>query len=130
MTNRAWSTSPATSNPIMSASSSPKRCGWKSSMRGRGRCFAAARSHRFKSSRCLIDLTTDGSALSNCIGLAEFEHVTGRNAAGSAVNEVAVDDGAKFRHGQLVASAHQILDLETTILADGLQRRDDVGHVG
>src|SRR5215207_7861563 len=105
----------------MSASSSPTRLGWKSSTRGRGGCLSAARSHAFRNSRCLIDLTTEGSALSNCIGLAEFQDVAGGNTAGRTVNEIAVDDGAKLRHRQLVAAAHQILDLEAAILADGLE---------
>src|SRR5687768_11973211 len=100
----------------MSASSLPTRLGWKSSIRGSGRCLVAARSHAFRSSRCLIDLTTEGSALANSIALAEFEHVAGRNAAGRAMEKVAVDDGTKLGHRQLVASAHQIPDLETAIL--------------
>src|SRR5436190_4808088 len=102
----------------MSVSSSPMRLGWKSSTRGSGRCLAAARSHAFRNSRCLIDLTTEGSALSNCIGLAEFQNVAGRNTAGRAMEQFAVDNAAKFRHRQLVAAAHQIPDLETAILAD------------
>src|SRR5260370_32911623 len=118
-----------TSNPIMSASSSPKRFGWKLPMRGRGRCLAAARSQVFRSSRCLIDLITEGSELLNSMQLAEFEHVAGRNAAGCAMENIAIDNRSKLRHRQLVVSTHQILDLEATVLADGLQRRDDVGDV-
>src|SRR5258708_27042567 len=125
---RALSPAPVTSNPIMSASSSPKRFGWKSPMRGRDWCLAA-RSHAFRSSRCLIDLTTEGSALQNSIDLVEFEHVAGRNAAGCAMKKIAIDDGAKPGHRQLVVSTHQILDLEATVLADGLQRCGDVGDV-
>src|SRR6476659_5886153 len=113
----------------MSVNSSETRLGWKSSTSGSGRCLAAARSHAFRNSRCLIDLTTEGSALSNSIGLAEFQYVAGRNAPGRAMKQIAVDDGAKLRHRQLVVSAHQIPDLETAILADGLQRCDDVGDV-
>jgi hypothetical protein len=41
--------------------------------------------------------------------------------------EIAVDDGAQLRHRQRFVAAHQVLDLEAAILADRLQRSDDVG---
>src|SRR5258708_37083988 len=113
----------------MSAGSSAAPSGWKSEMTGRVCGLRGVRSHAFRRTRCLIDLTTEGSALQNSIELAEFDDVARRDAAGCAMKEVAIDDGAKFRHRQLVASAHQIPDLEATILADGLQRRDDVSDV-
>ena len=46
---------------------------WKLSTRGSGRCLVAARNHAFRNSRCLIDLITEGSALTNSIALVEFE---------------------------------------------------------
>ena len=45
------------------------------------------------------------------------------------MEKVAIDDGAKFWHRQLVVAAHQIVDLEATFIADGLQRRDDMGDL-
>ena len=45
------------------------------------------------------------------------------------MEEIAVDDGAQLRHRQFVVSADQVLDLEAAVLADGLQRSDDVGNV-
>ena len=53
-------------------------------------------------------------------GLTEFQDVAGRNAARRAMEEITVDDGAQLRHRQLVVSAHQVLDLEAAVLADGL----------
>ena len=66
------------------------------------------------------------STSNSILKLLEFQHVAGRDAPGRAMEKVAIDDGAKFRHRQLVVAAHQIVDLESTFFADGLQRRDDM----
>jgi hypothetical protein len=57
----------STLNPIMSASSSPMPSGWKSEIVGRGFGLRSTRSHAFKRTRCLMDLTTEGLALTNSI---------------------------------------------------------------
>src|ERR1700731_4021605 len=74
-----------------------------------------------------IDLTTEGLALSNCIGeLVEFDDVAGRNAARCAVEEVAIDNGAQLRRRQRVISPHQILDFKSAVFANRLQRGDNM----
>ena len=85
--------------PIMSASSSAIAVRLEIEQRGQGlRALRSARSQAFSSSRCLIDLTTEGSALWNSIAAsAEFEQVAGLDAAGRAVEQVAVDHGAQLR---------------------------------
>src|SRR3954469_18728814 len=128
MTKRASSPSPSTSYPIMSGSSLAISPGSKSASSGSGWCRRAARSHAFTSTRCVIERTTEALALVNSKALTEFDHVTARDAARRAVKQVAVDDGAQFRRRQRVVAAHQVLDLEAAILADGLQRADDVGE--
>ena len=60
-------------------------------------------------------------------GLAEFDHVAGGNPARCAVEEIAIDDGAKFRRRQGVISPHQILDFKSAVFANGLQRGDHMG---
>src|SRR3954462_12412415 len=83
-------------DPIMSASSSMMPSGLKSARAGRSFGLRSERSHAFSNTRCLIDLTTEGLALSNSIVLAEFEQVARRNAAGRTMEKIAVDDGAEF----------------------------------
>src|SRR5689334_12002870 len=127
MTKRASSPSPSTSYPIISCSSPLMSPGSKSTSSGNGWCARAARSHAFRRTRCVIARTTEGLALANCMRVsAEFQLVAARNTAGGAMIEVAIDDGAQFRHRQRVVATHQILDLEAAVLADGLERSDDV----
>ena len=52
--------------------------------------------------------------------LTEFDDVAGRNAAGGAVEKVAIDDGAKLCSRQGVVPPHQIPDLKAAVFADGL----------
>jgi hypothetical protein len=67
ITKRAPQPSPSTLNLIMSANSSLMRSGLKPAMTGRGCGLRSARSQVLSRSRCLIDLTTEGLALSNFI---------------------------------------------------------------
>src|SRR5436190_3254252 len=129
MMKRASSPSPSTSYPIMSGNSLAISPGSKSASRGNGWCRRAARNHAFRSTRCVIERTTEGLALVNSMaGLTEFDQIAARDAARRAVEQIAVDDGAQLRHRQRVVAAHQVLDLEAAVLADGLQRSDDVGE--
>lgn len=47
--------------------------------------------------------------------LSEFQHVAGHDAAGRAVEQIAVDDGAQLGLRQLVVAADEIFDLEAVI---------------
>src|SRR5262245_23396301 len=111
----------------MSGSSSAMPSGLKSSNPGNRCGLRSARNQLLSSTRCLIERTTDGLALANCMLLAEFDDVARRDAARRAVIEIAVDDRPQFWGRQRVVSAHQILDLEPSVLADGLQRGDRMG---
>src|SRR6185437_12544437 len=114
----------------MSGSSSAMPSGRKSAIAGREWGLRSARSHASNNTRCLIDFTTEGLALSNSIfGLAEFNQIAGGNPSGRAVEKVAINHGAKFRGRQGVISTHQIPDFEPTVLADGLQRCEHVRDV-
>lgn len=68
MMKRASSPLPSTSKPIMSARSSVLPSVWKSHSKGRVSGMRSARNQAFSSTRCVIDLITDGSALANGIG--------------------------------------------------------------
>src|SRR5580698_10516904 len=126
MRKRAALCSPSTSNPIMSVSSSMPISGSKSISAGNFLGLRSARSHASSSTRWRIDLITDGSALAYSMMSAEFEKSAALDAAGRAVEQIAVDHAAQLRRRQRVVAAHQILDLEAAVLADRLQRRDDV----
>src|ERR1700730_12536089 len=108
----------------MSASSSAMRSGRYAPRVGRRRCLPSARSHALKRSRCLTDRITEGLALAKSISQrsAEFDDVTGRNAAGRAVKKIAIDNGAKLRRRQHIITPHQIPDFKTAVFADRLQR--------
>src|SRR5689334_13476168 len=58
--------------------------------------------------------------------LVEFDDVAGRYAAGSTVEKIAIDDGAKFRGRQRVVSAHQILDFKSAVFGNGFERGEHV----
>src|SRR5580704_16707926 len=119
-----------TSNPIISDNSSAMSSGRYSPIAGRPWRLPSARSHALSSWRCLMDRTTEGLALSNSIrNLTELDDVAGRNTAGRAMKQVAVDHRAQFRSRQRIIAAHQILDFKPTILADGFQRRDHVADM-
>src|SRR5207302_9925008 len=45
------------------------------------------------------------------------------------MEEIAVDDGAKLWYWQRVVAPHQVPDLEAAVVADGLQRGDDMGDL-
>src|SRR6266567_5110146 len=99
-------------------------------MRGSCRYLPRARSHALSRSRCFADLTTAGLAPSKSIrGSAEFDHVAGRNAAGCAMKEIAIDHGAKLGCRQGSISPHQIPDFKATVFANGLQGCYHMGNI-
>ena len=62
--------------------------------------------------------------------LAEFEHVAGRECGpGARWNRSRSIMVRSFGTGSCVVAAHQVLDLEAAVLADRLQRRDDMADV-
>jgi hypothetical protein len=61
-----------------------------------------------------------------CVSLIEFDHVARCDAAGRAMEQVAIDDGAQFWRRQDIVSPHQVLDFEAAVFADGLQRGNDM----